>query len=164
MPIFTLIANFKLGVKCKIERESHVNYQATAALNTYFYKSAISRRHKWRSHCDSYIDKVVVVSQRVKLETCGLSARLTNVYNQSEALSLITDPALQRTLKIYHHHMSDVIARNPGVELSCSMPNMTNEGYKTMVCVETGCVSRPLVIAVEQPARLAVTLCSRKNT
>jgi hypothetical protein len=53
--------------------------------------------------------------------------------------------------------MSDVIAWNPGVELSCSMADMPNDGYKTMVCVETGRVSKPLIAAGEQPARLAVT-------
>jgi glucose-6-phosphate 1-epimerase len=43
------------------------------------------------------------------------------------------------------------------------MGDMPNDGYKTMVCIETGRVSKPLVAAGEQPARLGVTFRSRKK-
>ncbi|VTR18180.1 Putative glucose-6-phosphate 1-epimerase [Serratia fonticola] len=71
---------------------------------------------------------------------------------------------MQRTIEVNHHYMSDVIAWNPGVELSCSMADMPNDGYKTMVCVETGRVSKPLIASGEQPARLAMKIRSIKNS
>lgn len=159
---FTLIARFKLGVKCEIELESHGDYQATAALHTYFQIGNIAQIQV-AGLGDSYIDKVAGGLPACQTGNLRFIGQTDRVYNQPKALSLITDPALQRTLEVHHHHMSDVIAWNPGVELSCSMSDMANDGYKTMVCVETGRVSRPLVAAGEQPARLAVTLCSRKN-
>ena len=42
------------------------------------------------------------------------------------------------------------------------MGDLANEGYKTMVCVETARISRPLISSGEQPARLAVTLRIQK--
>lgn len=105
--------------------------------------------------------KVADVTQQGDLVFNGQTDR---VYTQPEAYSLIKDAALKRTIEVHHHHQSDVVAWNPGAELSCSMVDMPNDGYKTMVCVETARVNKPLVAAPDAPARLAMTIRSRKNT
>ncbi|MEE4410741.1 MULTISPECIES: D-hexose-6-phosphate mutarotase [unclassified Serratia (in: enterobacteria)] len=159
---FTLIARFKLGEECEIELESHGDYQATAALHTYFQIGDIEQV-KVAGLGEPYLDKVAGGAEARQTGDLAFIGQTDRVYTKPDAFSLIKDPALQRTIEVHHHHMSDVIAWNPGVELSCSMADMTNDGYKTMVCVETGRVSKPLVAAGEQPARLAVTFRSRKS-
>ncbi|AHY07765.1 D-hexose-6-phosphate mutarotase [Serratia plymuthica] len=159
---FTLIARFKLGEECEIELESHGDYQATAALHTYFQIGDIEQV-KVAGLGEPYIDKVASGAEARQTGDLAFIGQTDRVYTQPDAFSLIKDPSLQRTIEVHHHHMSDVIAWNPGVELSCSMADMANDGYKTMVCVETGRVSKPLVAAGEQPARLAVTFRSRKK-
>ncbi|WP_199636063.1 D-hexose-6-phosphate mutarotase [Serratia sp. PAMC26656] len=159
---FTLIARFKLGEECEIELESHGDYQATAALHTYFQIGDIEQV-KVAGLGEPYIDKVAGGAEARQTGDLAFVGQTDRVYTQPDAFSLIKDPSLQRTIEVHHHHMSDVIAWNPGVELSCSMADMANDGYKTMVCVETGRVSKPLVAAGEQPARLAVTFRSRKK-
>ncbi|QJW55347.1 Putative glucose-6-phosphate 1-epimerase [Serratia plymuthica] len=159
---FTLIARFKLGEECEIELESHGDYQATAALHTYFQIGDIEQV-KVAGLGEPYIDKVAGGAEARQTGDLAFIGQTDRVYTQPDAFSLIKDPSLQRTIEVHHHHMSDVIAWNPGVELSCSMADMANDGYKTMVCVETGRVSKPLVAAGEQPARLAVTFRSRKK-
>lgn len=159
---FTLIARFKLGEECEIELESHGDYQATAALHTYFQIGDIEQVSV-AGLGESYLDKVAGGAEARQTGDLAFIGQTDRVYTKPDAFSLIKDPALQRTIEVHHHHMSDVIAWNPGVELSCSMADMANDGYKTMVCVETGRVSKPLVAAGEQPARLAVTFRSRKS-
>ncbi|VEI19738.1 Putative glucose-6-phosphate 1-epimerase [Serratia plymuthica] len=159
---FTLIARFKLGEECEIELESHGDYQATAALHTYFQIGDIEQV-KVAGLGEPYLDKVAGGAEARQTGDVVFIGQTDRVYTKPDAFSLIKDPALQRTIEVHHHHMSDVIAWNPGVELSCSMADMANDGYKTMVCVETGRVSKPLVAAGEQPARLAVTFRCRKN-
>ncbi|MEH0868673.1 D-hexose-6-phosphate mutarotase [Serratia liquefaciens] len=159
---FTLIARFKLGEECEIELESHGDYQATAALHSYFQIGDIEQV-KVAGLGVPYIDKVAGGAEAKQTGDVTFVGQTDRVYTQPEAFSLIKDAALQRTIEVHHHHMSDVIAWNPGVELSCSMADMPNDGYKTMVCVETGRVSKPLIAAGEQPARLAVTFRTRKN-
>lgn len=112
---------------------------------------------------EPYIDKVAGGAEARQAGEVTFVGQTDRVYTRPEAFSQIRDPALARTIEVHHHHMSDVIAWNPGVELSCSMGDMPNDGYKTMVCVETGRVSKPLVAAGEQPARLGVTFRSRKK-
>lgn len=159
---FTLIARFKLGEECEIELESHGDYQATAALHSYFQIGDIAQV-KVAGLGEPYIDKVAAGAQARQVGDVTFVGQTDRVYTQPDAFSLIKDASLQRTIEVHHHHMSDVIAWNPGVELSCSMADMPNDGYKTMVCVETGRVSKPLVAAGEQPARLAVTFRIRNN-
>lgn len=159
---FTLIARFKLGEECEIELESHGDYQATAALHSYFQVGDIEQV-KVAGLGKPYIDKVAGGAEANLTGDLAFIGQTDRVFTQPDDFSLIKDPSLQRTIEVHHHHMSDVIAWNPGVELSCSMADMANDGYKTMVCVETGRVSKPLVAAGEQPARLAATFRSRKN-
>lgn len=159
---FTLIARFKLGEECEIELESHGNYQATAALHTYFEIGDITRVSV-AGLGEHYIDKVSHITEARQVGDLVFVGQTDRVYTQPTTCSLINDPVLQRTIEVNHQHMSDVIAWNPGAELSAKMVDMPDEGYKTMVCVETGRVSKPLVATAEQPARLAVTFRSRKN-
>ena len=61
-------------------------------------------------------------------------------------------------IEVHHHNNTDVVAWNPWSELSVSMADMPNDGYKTMVCVETAHVTSPLKASVDNPTRLSVTL------
>ncbi|VXC84743.1 conserved hypothetical protein [Enterobacterales bacterium 8AC] len=159
---FTLIARFKLGEECEIELESQGDYQATAALHTYFEIGDITRISV-AGLGEHYIDKVAHVADARQAGELVFVGQTDRVYTQPTTRSLIKDPALQRAIEVNHHDMSDVIAWNPGAALSASMADMTDEGYKTMVCVETGRVTKPLLATGEQPARLAVTFRSRQS-
>ncbi|WON78562.1 D-hexose-6-phosphate mutarotase [Serratia sp. UGAL515B_01] len=160
---FTLIARFRLGEECEIELESHGDYQATAALHSYFQIGNISTI-KVTGLGEHYIDKVANGIESQQISDLVFTGQTDRIYTQATACNLIQDPVLQRTIEVNHQHMSDVITWNPGVKLSCSMADMTDDGYKTMVCVETGRISKPLIASGEQPARLAVKFRSRKNS
>ncbi|WP_312055794.1 D-hexose-6-phosphate mutarotase [Pantoea brenneri] len=159
---FTLIARFRLGQHCEIELEAHGDFEATAALHSYFTVSDISGIEV-SGLGNSYIDKVnqgEIGSSDGKQRYPG---RIDRIFTAAEDCSVINDPAAQRQIEVYHHHHSDVVTWNPGVELSCSMADMPNEGYKTMVCVETARINQPLRSAGEKPARLATTFRLKKK-
>ncbi|MEL7694862.1 MULTISPECIES: D-hexose-6-phosphate mutarotase [Pantoea] len=159
---FTLIARFRLGQHCEIELEAHGDFEATAALHSYFTVSDISSVEV-SGLGNSYIDKVnqgEIGSSDGKQRYPG---RIDRIFTAAEDCSVINDPAAQRQIEVYHHHHSDVVTWNPGVELSCSMADMPNEGYKTMVCVETARINKPLRSAGEKPARLATTFRLKKK-
>jgi glucose-6-phosphate 1-epimerase len=160
---FTLIARFKLGNECTIELESQGNYQATAALHTYFHIGDINQATV-TGLGEHYIDKVKQGAKARQVGELTFNGQTDRIYTQPTAVSLIKDPLLQRTIEVAHHQMSDVVAWNPGAELSASMGDMPDEGYKTMVCVETGRVTQPLVVTDKQAACLAVTLRTHKNS
>lgn len=160
---FTLFARFRFSDRCEIELEAHGEYEATAALHSYFSVEDIAGVEV-SGLGTRYIDKVnngVAGTSDSGKQT--YTDRIDRIYTQPEDCSVVTDKAGHRTLEIYHHYQSDVVTWNPGPELSCSMGDMANEGYKTMVCVETAHVSSPMKSAGESPSRLAATFRVRKG-
>ena len=159
---FTLIARFRLGQHCEIELEAHGDFEATAALHSYFTVSDISGIEV-SGLGETYIDKVNQGEIGSSDGRQRYPGRIDRIFTEAEDCSVINDPAAQCQIEVYHHHHSDVVTWNPGVELSCSMADMPNEGYKTMVCVETARINKPLRSAGEKPARLATTFRLKKK-
>lgn len=161
---FTLLARFLFSSdRCEIELEAHGDYDATAALHSYFEVADIAGVEV-SGLGQHFIDKVnngVSGSSADGKQT--YSQRVDRIYTQPDGCSVIDDKTGQRVIEVYHHHQSDVVTWNPSAELSCSMGDMANEGYKTMVCVETAHVSSPMKSAGEKPARLATTFRVRRK-
>lgn len=154
---FTLIARFKLSDDCEIELESFGDYQATAALHTYFAIGDIENV-EISGLGSRYYDKVTdktVCSDDTSLTFSGETDR---VYTHPRSSSTIYDKALNRTIEVHHLQHSDVVAWNPFAELAEQMADMSSTGYKTMVCVETARINRPLAPTGKSPARFGVTV------
>lgn len=152
---FTLFARFRLGESCEIELEAHGEYQSTAALHSYFAvtdNSAVTVSGLGPDYIDKVRDGII---GHAKDGQQTYEQRVDRVHTQPADCSVLNDKAGNRVIEIHHHYHSDVVTWNPGAELSCSMGDMANEGYKTMVCVETARISRPLISSDDQPARLA---------
>lgn len=161
---FTLFARFRFADRCEIELEAHGDFEATAALHSYFSVADIDGVEV-AGLGNSFIDKVANGS--VGSSPDGKQTypdRVDRIHTQPEDCSVINDKIGKRVIEVYHHHQSDVVTWNPGPELSCSMGDMANEGYKMMVCVETAHISQPMVSAGESPSRLAATIRVRKGS
>ena len=160
---FTLFARFHFSDRCEIELEAHGDFEATAALHSYFEVTDI-QGVEVSGLGNRYIDKV---NQGIAGHSDDgkqtYPQRVDRIYTAPADCSVIDDKAGQRVIEVYHHHHSDVVTWNPGAELSCSMSDMANEGYKTMVCVETAHVTTAMTSAGEQPARLATTFRVRRK-
>jgi len=161
---FTLLVRFRLGERCEIELEAHGDYQTTAALHSYFAVADIADVEV-SGLGNSFIDKVADgVTGHAEQGKQRYAGRIDRVFTQPDDCSVIADKAGDRFIEVYHHYQSDVVTWNPGAELSCSMGDMANDGYKTFVCVETARISQPMKSAGEQPARLATTLRVRSKS
>lgn len=152
---FTLVARFSLGAECAIELEAHGDFSITSALHTYFQIGDIDRISVGGLG-DTFIDKVNDGQlTTVPAGDLTFTTRTDRVYTHPETSNVITDPTLHRTIDVHHTHHSDAVAWNPGAELTKTISDIPDEGYKTFVCVETARVTQPLVAATSSPARLA---------
>ena len=158
---FTLTARFTLGETCHIELESTGDFEANSALHTYFNIGDIADV-SIKGLGGSFIDKVDGAKTKQETGDLTFSGQTDRIYTQPQATSEIIDPVLKRTLVIAHENNADVVAWNPGAQLSVSMADMPDDGYKTMVCVETAQVSHTHTSTHAAPARLAVTFSLRK--
>ena len=157
---FTLTAKFTLGETCHIELESTGDFDTTSALHAYFNIGDIDKV-KVTGLGQPFIDKVNGGKASELQGDLTFNGQVDRIFTQPQPTSLIVDSALNRTLVVEHHHNSDVIAWNPGVELSTSMKDMADDSYKTMVCVETGCVTQAQTSTASKPAKLAVTISKK---
>lgn len=154
---FSLIARFRLGGHCEIELEAHGEFVSAGALHSYFQVADI-HGVSVSGLGATYIDKVRGDTTASLEGEQVYPDRTDRIFTDASDYNVITDRVGQRRIEVSHQHKSDVVTWNPGPELSCSMEDMANDGYKTMVCVETARISRPMVSKPEAPARMGVTL------
>lgn len=159
---FNLTARIKMGETCEIELESHGDYSFTVALHSYFNIGNIDRVSVSGLGCD-YFDKVANGEQTTADKTLKFSGLVDRIYTKPEPLSIIADPANDRYIEIYHKNASDVVAWNPGPEAVKAMADMPDDGYQTMVCVETAYVSNPINMTHDKPQCLSAIIRCHSN-
>lgn len=152
---FVLFIRMRLGATCEVSLEARGEYESTGALHSYFHVGDVAAV---RVHGIGvpYLDQVEDTdgSQDGPL---GFPGRIDRVYTAAEPVSRIEDPALGREIEVRHHDYSDVVTWNPGPDLSKSMADLTDEGYRGFVCVETARISDPMISTPDQAATLSVT-------
>jgi glucose-6-phosphate 1-epimerase len=153
---FVLHLRFRLGQTCDITLEAHGDYESTGALHSYYNVGAIDGV-KVTGLGVPYTN-VVDGTRGSQDGALTYPGRVDHVYTAPGDISRIEDPALNRVIEVSHHHHSDVVSWNPGPELSKSMADLTDEGYKEFVCVETARISEPMTSTTDRPATLAVTI------
>lgn len=158
---FTLTARFKLGKTCTIELEAQGDYSITSALHTYFQIGDIDHIHV-SGLGDTFIDKVNQGKLTVQGGDLTFKERTDRIYTHPQAISTIVDPTLKRTIEVHHTHHSDTVAWNPAAELSKTIADMPDDGYKTFVCVETARVTQPFVATPTAPARLSTVISVKR--
>ncbi|MDN0005106.1 D-hexose-6-phosphate mutarotase [Providencia stuartii] len=158
---FTLILRMKLGESCELELESYGDFETTAAMHTYLNIGDIQKTTVYGlggHYFDKVSDREVYEDKPLKI-----NSHTDRIYSEPEEYSLIRDDSWSRTIEIHHYHNSDVVCWNPWAELSCSMQDMPNNGYKQMVCVETARINQPMKSENQHPARLSLVMMTRDN-
>lgn len=70
-------------------------------------------------------------------EVLQLTDTIDRVYTQPEEQILVKDPVLGRTLSVENHGHNSAVLWNPWAEGAQSMGDMADNGYETMLCVES---------------------------
>nr|WP_319555085.1 D-hexose-6-phosphate mutarotase [uncultured Vibrio sp.] len=70
-------------------------------------------------------------------EVLQLTDTIDRVYTQPEAQILVKDPVFKRTLSVENHGHNSAVLWNPWAEGAQSMADMADNGYQTMLCVES---------------------------
>lgn len=70
-------------------------------------------------------------------DTLVLNDSIDRVYTQPEAKISVLDPVFDRTLVVENHGHNSAVLWNPWVEGAKSMGDMQDDGFLTMLCVES---------------------------
>jgi D-hexose-6-phosphate mutarotase len=109
----------------------------TEALHTYFAVADVSRIAIRGLEGCTYIDKVAGGERRQQAGAVTIGAETDRIYLGTESTCVIDDPALDRRIVIAKVGSRSTVVWNPWVEKARAFTDLPDEGYRTMVCVET---------------------------
>lgn len=153
---FELFVRFRLDQACEITLQATGDFESTGALHSYFSVGDVNAVAVAGLGVP-YLDKVAETDGRQD-GALTFPGRIDRVYTAPDELTRIEDPARSRVIEVRHYHNSDVVAWNPGPELSASMADLTDDGYQEFVCVETASISKPMTSGPDSPATLSTTI------
>ena len=130
-----------LGTTLELELRTRNNDEQTViiteALHTYFTVGDVHQvRVLGLDGCD-YLDKVQDFTRHTQRGAIHFSGEVDRVYLDTTADCVIEDPVWQRKIHIKKAGSQSTIVWNPWLEKSSAMCDMGEDGYLSMVCVET---------------------------
>ncbi len=84
-----------------------------------------------------YIDKLQDSKICTGDEALVLTDTIDRIYTTPEAKITVTDPILERSLNVENSGNNSAVLWNPWSQGSIAMSDMPDDGYKTMLCVES---------------------------
>ncbi|WP_070967469.1 D-hexose-6-phosphate mutarotase [Vibrio sonorensis] len=85
----------------------------------------------------SYIDSLLEDKECQGGESLAIDQSVDRIYTQPEAVITLQDKALDRSVNVENHGHNCAVIWNPWKENAQSMSDMDNDGYKTMLCIES---------------------------
>ncbi|MDD5240931.1 MAG: D-hexose-6-phosphate mutarotase [Sulfuricella sp.] len=153
-----------VGATLKIELATHnlgdAPFQLGEAFHTYFQISDVADMEiKGLENC-TYLDKVDNFSRKTQQGGIVIGSEVDRVYLDTEADCLIEDRGLKRRIRIAKHGSRSAVVWNPWIEKAEKMGDFGPEGYRGMVCVETGNAADNVVTVPPGTAHSLVTVIS----
>lgn len=146
---FSLTLEISVGEQLTLSLNSSSNEEVrlTGALHTYFAVGDIGKTsvEALGSEYTDSLNKGQKVEDAPVL-TIEEGEAIDRIYTAAEEASFIHDEANQRVIVVEHQGNNCVVAWNPGKEGARGMADMADDGYQTMLCVETVLAGTPTII------------------
>lgn len=132
--IFTL--GNALHVELKLHNTGSEPWYWSGALHTYF-EVGNAAETQITGMGEHYLDSLQNDTPVESREPLMVNQSIDRVYNQPDDTVLIHDKDNARTITVSNSGHNAVVIWNPWDEISRGMVDMTDNGYQTMVCVES---------------------------
>lgn len=138
---------FDLSLKITIGREMRVDLcctntgedtlEAGAALHTYFTIDNIDNIAIDGLDGRQYHDQLAAMQLVEQSGNITVSEEVDRIYIETGDTCVIDDPGMNRKIAVAKEGSNSTVVWNPWTAKSKRMPDFPEEGYKTMVCIET---------------------------
>jgi D-hexose-6-phosphate mutarotase len=128
------------------------------ALHSYFHVGDVTQVQVLGLEDGEYLDKVEDYRRTTQCGPISISGEVDRIYVNNRASCVISDASLQRRILIDKRGSDSTVVWNPWIEKAQRMGDMGAEGYRHMLCVESGNAADNLVdIAPGEEHRLWVS-------
>lgn len=130
--------------------------QFGAALHTYLTIADITQVSA-TGLGQNYIEnnQLITSSNNIKFDD-----EIDRIYTHPDKLIQILDPIFNRKLSILNNGNNAAVLWNPWQELSKNMPDMNDDGYKTMVCIESANYDKSILLKPDEYHVLSTQISS----
>ncbi|OCG07531.1 hypothetical protein A9G13_04655 [Gilliamella sp. wkB178] len=141
---FNISLTIHIGKICQITLSCEGDFEATSALHTYFGIDDITNVVV-KGLGETYQERLAIENKPSVVGELTFNQEVDRIYTNANHIITITDS--HRTIQLTNTNASDVVTWNPWIEKAKSMVDFADEEYKTMVCVETGCINNVLKLS-----------------
>lgn len=127
-----------LEIELVTKNEEDTIVTITEALHTYFEIGDIGEIKIHGLEDTEYLDKVDEGQRKIQHGPVTLTSEVDRIYVDTRAECVIDDPVLQRRIHISKHGSDSTVVWNPWIEKAKKMGDLGEDGYRHMVCVESG--------------------------
>ena len=117
----------------------------TEALHTYFEVGDIGKVQILGLEDTEFLDKVDGGQRKIQHGPVTIAGEVDRVYLDTRAECVIDDPVLQRKIHISKRGSDSTVVWNPWEAKASKMGDLGEEGYRHMVCVESGNAAENIV-------------------
>lgn len=152
---FTLQLVIKLSSTCQLLLQSFGDFTATGALHSYFGVEQIGDV-RLSGLGETYQESLATENPPQIAGQLRIDQPVDRIYTHAEASSLLEEP--QRKINITHIGATDVVVWNPWQQGAQAMTDMADDGYQTMLCVESARITQPMLNKQDASNQLGVLI------
>jgi D-hexose-6-phosphate mutarotase len=142
---FRVSVGRSLSLSLTMTNRATVPQAITAALHSYFYVGDIASTAVLGLEHVEYLDALQGFRRFTQSGDIRFNAELDRIYERASADEWIHDEALGRKIRLQKKNSQSTVVWNPWIDKSARMDDFEEEGYRRMVCVETGNIASDAV-------------------
>ncbi len=135
-----------LTITLSCKNRDRERYSFTAALHSYFQVADAAQASVEGLKGLSYRDFGDNARGTELRDAVTIEGELDRAYVRAPREIVLRDNAAGHTLRIRQENMPDIVVWNPWAEKSKELPDMANEEYREMLCVETCAIAEPVLL------------------
>lgn len=142
------VSGLELDVELAVTNTGDAPFEFTAALHSYLRCDDVRQARLAGLWGVAYEDHVAGGRHRQEIDPLGFAGEIDRIYfDVQEPLALST--AFGR-LSIGGDGFDDRVIWNPGPQKAALLPDLPDDGWREMLCVEAACIGRPVRLAPGQ--------------
>ena len=134
----------RLEMELRVLNPGDGGFAFTAALHTYLLVADAAAARLEGLQGARYVNRGSSAVEVETRESITAAEPIDRVYLATPALTRLHDAG--RTLRIEQRGFTDTVVWNPGRERTAQMPDMSPDGYRTMLCVEAAAIEPPVAL------------------
>jgi D-hexose-6-phosphate mutarotase len=126
-----------LDVALTMHNRSDAEATYTAALHSYIQVGAVSDVQVHGLSKTEYLDKVEDFARKREVATPTIKGETDRVFLETASDCVVDDPVLARRVRIAKRGSNTTVLWNPGPAKAREMADFDDEGYRSMLCIES---------------------------